>query len=336
MLKEGGDHLSAFRNFGISFLAALLIFGGVAYYAMGIVSTLFDKRRAEGDEQAWQDAEIWEDPALNTAMTPLKTGRSFNMVIIGIDDYSDEKPFYGSGDQLLLPQRAKATTILFVRFDKESRSIVMSNIPESTLVTMDYVTMTLGQAYGYRGAEYIKEKVSALTGMTVDFSFVLSGKEFANYALTNTIDKRITVPFDLTTTAKDGLPSKTFTKGQVLSNANDIYTLLHHNDYPLEQINLRYTLIRDIFLQMVRKFAVTNNPDGYYTQFIADLNTNMTKADVTLLIEVLATLPAYIDMPEDTTTLTVIDFYKNGFFAQDGSFTVDMAASRKAFEEYKK
>ena len=161
--------MSSFRNFGISFIAALLILGGVAYWAMGIVATLFDERRNQ-NESAQDDVKVeeYKDPQLNAGITPIKNGRSFNMVIIGIDEYTEGTPSYGSGDQLTVPKRGQATTILFVRFDKETRSIIMSSIPETTLVTVDYVTMTLGQAYGYRGAEYVKEKVSALTGMTID------------------------------------------------------------------------------------------------------------------------------------------------------------------------
>ena len=329
--------MSSFRNFGISFIAALLILGGVAYWAMGIVATLFDERRNQ-NESAQDDVKVeeYKDPQLNAGITPIKNGRSFNMVIIGIDEYTEGTPSYGSGDQLTVPKRGQATTILFVRFDKETRSIIMSSIPETTLVTVDYVTMTLGHAYGYRGAEYVKEKVSALTGMTIDFSFVLSGKEFATYATTKPTDKALTVPFDLTTTATAELPAKTFEKGQILRNANDIYALLHHRDYPLQQIHLRYTLVQDVFLQIIEKIAVTRDPILYYDNAIAGLNTNMTKADVALLIEVLTDLPVRIDEAENTTTVTVVDFYKNGSFANDGTFTVDMAATRKAFESYKK
>lgn len=329
--------MSSFRNFGISFIAALLILGGAAYWAMGIVATLFDEKRNKNDtEKDWLNVEEWEDPQLNVGMTPIKSGRSFNMVVIGIDEYTDETPSYGSGDQLTVPKRGAATAILFVRFDKESRSIIMSSIPESTLVTVDYVTMTLGQAYGYRGAEYVKEKVSALTGMTIDFSIVLSGKEFATYATTRPIDKTITVPFTVTTSEKDGLAAKTFEKGQKLKKAEDIYTLLHYNDYSLENVHLRYALIQDVFLQTFKNLAIPTTPEKYYDSFVSGLNTDMTKTDVILLIEVLRTLPLNIGSEENTTTVTVVDFYKNGYFEQDGTFTVDMTATRKAFESYKK
>jgi hypothetical protein len=328
--------MSSFRNFCISLVAALLILSAAAYNAIGIASTLFDEERNQGgNNQGGLDVEKYEDPNLNVT-APIKTGRSFNMIFIGIDDYTEDLPSYGSGEELTVPKRSKATTILFVRYDKENRSIIMSNIPASTVVTIDFVTMTLGEAFGYRGAEYVKEKASALTGLTIDFSFVFSGKEFAKYAVTKPLDKTYTVPFTVTTKATDTLPSKTFVKGQHISTEQEIYTLLQHDEYPISEIYLRYSLVQSFFLQTVKKLALPVTPETYYNTFLSDVNTNMTVSDLTVLMEVLTTLSINIDEPEHTTNIKVVDFYKQGSFLQDGRFTVDMASSRKAFENYKK
>ena len=332
--------MSGFRNFGIAFIAALVLLSGVAYWAMGLVANLFDPENNKNAPPDWQDTQKWEDPDAIAGLTPIKSGRSFNMVIIGTDydpqTYTDyQKPAGWDPTKLFLKRRAEATAILFVRFDKESRAIVMSSIPASTAVTVDHVKMTLGQAYGYKGSEFIRETVSALTGMTVDFSFEFSGRDFVKFTETRLLDHRYTVPFNLTTGTDKGLASKTFVKGQVLTEGNDLYTLIHHDDYTLTDIDKQFSLMRSIFLQTLEKVSVTNNPTVYYNSFISAMNTDMTKDDVEELIEVLYTLPLYIDAKEDATTLTVIDLYKLGSFSKDLTFTPDYTATRGAFKSYK-
>ncbi|MBP3321448.1 MAG: hypothetical protein J6M12_03755 [Clostridia bacterium] len=333
--------MSGFRNFGISFVAALVLLGGVAYWAMGLLANMFDPNNDQNNAPDWQDTQKWEDPDATAGLTPIKSGRSFNMVIIGTDYdpkiYNDyQKPENWGYEKLFLKRKVEATAILFVRFDKESRSIIMSSVPSSTAVMVDHVPMTLGQAYGYKGAEYVKDTVSALTGMTVDFSFVFSGRDFAEFTKTRLLDHRFTVPFDLTTGTDKGLAAQTFTKGQVLTSSDDLYTLIHHDDYDLLEIDKQFSLMRSIFLQTLKKITVTNNPTMYYNSFIAGMETNMTAEDVTQLIEVLYTLPLYIDATEDATTVKVIDLYKLGSFSKDLTFTPDYTATRGAFESYKK
>ena len=332
--------MSGFRNFGIAFIAALVLLSGVAYWAMGLVANLFDPENNKNAPPDWQDTQKWEDPDAIAGLTPIKSGRSFNMVIIGTDydpqTYTDyQKPAGWDPTKLFLKRRAEATAILFVRFDKESRAIVMSSIPASTAVTVDHVKMTLGQAYGYKGGEFIRETVSALTGMTVDFSFEFSGRDFVKFTETRLLDHRYTVPFNLTTGTDKGLASKTFVKGQVLTEGNDLYTLIHHDDYTLTDIDKQFSLMRSICLQTLEKVSVTNNPTVYYNSFISAMNTDMTKDDVEELIEVLYTLPLYINAKEDATTLTVIDLYKLGSFSKDLTFTPDYTATRGAFKSYK-
>lgn len=331
--------MSGFRNFGISFIAALILLSGVAYWAMGLIAGMFDPSSNKNQAPDWQDTQKWEDPAASAGLTPIKSGRSFNMVIIGTDYdpkiYTDYQKPANMGDKLFVKRHVKATSILFVRFDKESRAIVMSSVPATTAVTVNHVKMTLGQAYGYKGEGFVSETVSALTGMTVDFTFVFSGRDFASFVQDKLLDHRYTVPFDLTTGTDKGLPAKVFVKGQVLSSTNDLYTLIHHDDYPLTEIDRHYALTRSIFLQTLSKMTVTNNPATYYSRFIAGIDTNMTEKDVNQLIEVLYTLPLYIEAPEDTTTVTVIDLYKMGSFSKDLTFTPDYTVTRAAFQSYK-
>ena len=331
--------MTSFRNFGIAFVAALLVFAGLAYWGVGTLALLFNPADQGNKTPDWQDTQKWEDPAAQNKLTPIESGRSFNMVIVGTDydpvTYNDYDKTEGVLGQLVIKRKVEATTILFVRFDREQRAIVMSNIPCETLITVDHVQMTLGEAYEFKGAEFVSQKVSALTGMTVDFTFSFSGREFADFTDKRLLDSSFTVPNTVTTSTSKGLASKTFTKGQIISEKADLYTLLHHTDYSLSELKNRYALVQSIFLQTLKKITVTQNPDLYYNNYIAHLQTNMTKEDVSELMEVLYLLPLYIDAPEDTTTVLTLDYYKYGTFDQNGFFTPDMNSVKEAFAPYK-
>ncbi len=331
--------MSSLRNFGISFVAALLIFSGLAYYifSSGYLENLFDKQDdMHGSNQ--NQGVIFDPNAGTNDQTPIKTGRSFNMVVIGTDYdpivYNDYTSSGLSGKPEVL-RKVKASIILFVRFDKKERTIILSNIPAETTVTFDYVEMTLGEAYAFGGATYIKEKVSTLTGMTADFYVEFSGRDFAKYATTTLLTHDFTVPYTTTTDSSKGLSPMTFSKGQIISDADSIYTLLHYDGYSTATVGNRYATVQSFFLQVMKKLALTKNADYFYTTFVSPLNTDIVKEDITELIEVIYTLSLYIDDSSASTTLTTVDFYKYGNYLQDGTFVANTQAIKNIFNEFK-
>ncbi len=325
--------MSSLRNFGIAFIAALLIFSGTAYLALGYVSDLFT---AESEKSANEGpgSQIYEGPVNNTVEV-IKTGRSFNVVIVGTDYdpeiYSDYEAPKVNDNKLYVIRKIEATAILFVRFDKEMRALRICSIPVQTAVSVDHVPMTLGQAYGYKGVEYIRERVASYVGMSVDFIMEFSGREFAEFTQKKLLSHDFTVPISVTTTEEKGLQSMTFTEGQTVVGVNAIYTLLHHTNYALPNINDRNKLLESFFLQTISKLTVTNNPTVYYNTFISAIQTDMTQQDVTELIEVLYTLPLYIGANETPTVVSTVEFYKCGSYMSDGTFEVDQNAVRAAF-----
>ncbi len=327
--------MSSFRNFGIAFLVALLIFGGTAYLALGYVSELF---QADADEikKNGPGSEEFLGPVNPGTVDPIKSGRSFNMVIIGTDYdpeiYKDYTEPSNNGDKLFVARKVKATTILFVRFDKEHRALRIASIPAETQTTVDCVPMTLGQSYSFKGSDYIKNRVASLVGMSVDFVFEFSGREFAEFTQKRLLSRDFSVPVNVTTGNDKGLSPVTFRKGQIINNESAVYTLLHHTDYPITAVGDRHLLLSNFFLQTISKLSVTNNPSVYYNNFISRFKTDMSENDVKELIEVLYTLPLYIGSKEAPTTVSTVSIYKCGSYMSDGTFRADQAAVRAAFD----
>ena len=326
--------MSSLRNFGIAFVVAILIFGLTAYFGIGYVEKLFsaDNSSSIGDKA---DSQKFDANAGQKTKYAIKTGRSFNVVVIGTDydpvTYNDYKSNVKDG-KLHVTRKVEATAILFIRFDKENRALRISSIPAETAVTVDYVPMTLGQAYAYKGGDYIKDKVASYVGMAVDYLFVFTGREFAEFTQTKLLNHAYTVPVSVITTTEKGVSAMSFSQGSMISGELQIFTLLHHVNYGTERAGDRHKLLSDICLQTLTKLAVTDNASLFYRTFIAGLTTNMNQTDVQELIEVLYALPLYVNSSEAPTTVSIVDFTACGSYTSEGSFFVNEADAHNAFD----
>ena len=324
--------MSSVRNFGIAFVVSLLLFSLLAYFAVGYVGKLF---AAENDNKrnAGPDSKKYDTDSGDKDAEIIKSGRSFNAVIIGTDydpqSYSDYTAPAVDDGKLHVTRKVKATAILFVRFDKDRRAIRVASIPAETYITVDYVPMTLGEAYGYKGGAFLKDRVSSLVGMSADFLFEFSGREFAAFTVKNLLTHDFTVPISVTTTTEKRIPSMTFTKGQTVKSENALFTLLHHTDYKLTEVADRHTLLTSIFLQTLSKLTVTSDPAKYYAA-LKPLNPDMSQSDLAEVMEVLYTLPLYIGASETPTTVSVVNVYKLGSY-QGSTFRMDENAVQSAF-----
>ena len=289
--------MSSLRNFAIAFIIALLALAGVAYYAMGVVSTLFDPEESLEIPADKREVKRFDGGIGDAVSDELKTGRSFTMLIVGTDydpqvyDYTQDK----SG-HLTVPKRVRATAIYFARFDKEKRAIQLCLIPSSTLVTVDYVEMELGAAYAFKGAEFLRDQVSGITGLAIDYLFEFSGRQF----VANGPKTLYTVPFSIDIPSYKGVVGGSFVKGQQITGSA-LYTYLHYDGYSPMQFTDRIAVMDGIFLQTMTKFAASGDATEYYGK-IASFSTDMTQKDTEELFEVLTTLPLFVDASASSTS----------------------------------
>ena len=124
--------MSSLRNFGIALLISLLIFSGVAYFAMGVVADLFAPDEEANVDKGNQNVENYDDTIGKNDQNAIKTGRSFNLLVIG----TDRDPLVYNYDERnstkpVVPKRVKATTLLFVRFDKYCKTCKHEKLEEN-------------------------------------------------------------------------------------------------------------------------------------------------------------------------------------------------------------
>ncbi|MBQ9467579.1 MAG: hypothetical protein IJU52_01055 [Clostridia bacterium] len=320
--------MSSLRNFGIAFLIALVAFAAIAYYSVGVMASLFDPQNKTEISGAKREVKHLDGEVGGDISTALKSGRSFTVLIVGTDHdpqvYSYEG---GAAGTLTVPRRVRATTVFLARFDKEQRAFEFCLVPSSTLVEVDYVKMELGQAYAYKGAEFIRDQVSGLTGLAVDYLFEFSGRQF----IKNAPRTPYVVPLSLDVPDYKGLNGASFVEGSSFGGEM-LYTYLHYDAFPIVRYHERIKIVEDLFIQTLVKFA-GDDPDAYYAK-IAPLHTDMTKEDVAELLEVLTALPLFVGSSEKSTTVIDLEIYKCGTYDASGGFTLDRTMVDALFKPY--
>lgn len=186
--------LPALRNFLITLLIALLVFGPIAYFLTGLLIDcigpsfgIIDPGAVPGSDPAGTTDPVIDPPPVST------NGTSFNMLIVGTDyqpsilsDYPPDAfinyPLFETGSALspsgsmsdyTLHRSINADVILLLRVDKTNGRLLFSYIPSDMLVTTGGVEMTLSETYTARGIAYLAEKVMALTGFSIDFYTII-------------------------------------------------------------------------------------------------------------------------------------------------------------------
>lgn len=200
--------LSAFKNFGVTFLISAVLFGLLAYFAAGFVTgTMSNIMTKEEDElseimqnpnaQTPIDAE--SDSAESTPTVPstdekVPDGESFNFLVVTTDYRPDLYENYqptlehmnsvadwysvsAADTRGCLSEdyrTVRATSILLVRADKENRAYTYTYFSPETQVYTQSGYHTLGDVYTYYGTQKIVDHVHAMTGVDVDYTLLLN------------------------------------------------------------------------------------------------------------------------------------------------------------------
>ncbi len=194
--------LSAFKNFGVTFLIAAVIFGVVAYFAVGFVidaaNNIMENEIGELESiiQTPDDDAGDDETGVETVVPGEEeiVGESFNFLVITTDYrpdiYSDYKPTQNSIDInnwddadskdtagfLTKEYRAKsASSIILVRVDKENKQYIYSYISPMIRVYTSSGERTLAEVYEYYGKQTLTDYVNALTGIKPKYTFLVNG-----------------------------------------------------------------------------------------------------------------------------------------------------------------
>lgn len=251
MAEHGTDGsvpmLSAFKNFIITLLIASAIFGVIAYFATQFVTAtvgdILDDEEAALDNiitstkpESDSTDETTEDG--QQVIQEEIQGDSFSFVVVTSgyrpDLFDDYKPatdtlrnqigtFQTASDScgiLSKSYREKhATAVILVRMDKERRQVTYTYITPETRVFTSTGYHTLGEVYEYYGYQRVGEYVTSLTGIAVDYTFLLDGYNFDEFlALLGTVwvnnPKDIYAEGNIHTTRSENTRTRTNEQGE--------------------------------------------------------------------------------------------------------------------------
>ena len=194
--------LSGFKNFLVTFLAAALLFGIIAIvmtgYVSGVVTNILDGEqnkptdiKGEVDETSSND----DTPTPDNPSLPMPDGSSFTFVAVGTDYYPDKYDDYFYNETYLTKATSKvkksedavgllsgtklrylrATWVALVRADRECREYAVCYFSPETEISSQSGVATLGDIYGTYGMDALCEYLTVLTGLDVNYRFVIDG-----------------------------------------------------------------------------------------------------------------------------------------------------------------
>ena len=186
--------MASFRKFLVTFIAFILLFGIIGYFATnfisGIVDDIMDKNEGKNNPGAEDGSGNGETPP--DAYASIE-GKSYSFLIL-ITDFDPENKSYAPDDSTVkeittgiknakssvgmlkkYSGRVRATSAVLVKVDKEAGEYFICYISPETRLYTPAGALAIGDVYGLYGINTVKQYVKGMTGIDVDYHFVLDG-----------------------------------------------------------------------------------------------------------------------------------------------------------------
>jgi len=193
--------LSALKNFAVTFVISILIFGIIAYFATIFVTdtmtSILDNEKEELDHiiQNPDGNETGDDPVKDPVTDPdLPAGESFELLLVTTDYrpdlydnyHPDIEKMYQTNWEVQDPtttlgclsgdyRDVNITSLVLVCIDKETKSVVYTYISPNSRVYTPVGYSTLNDVYHYYGSSSVISHVYAMTGIDPEYTFVIEG-----------------------------------------------------------------------------------------------------------------------------------------------------------------
>ncbi len=175
--------MSAVRNFVITLLISLLIFGFVAYGILEFATDAFGLDSAGGNKKpsdiVGEDTEEVTPPITPPDEFDKLNGKSMTVLFVGTDylpdifndyQYPDKRPDGFTGEV----REIQTEVMILVRVNKETGECVFCPIPANTYIRIDGHTEELKSLYHKKGIEALREQITALTGLPIDYHAIVT------------------------------------------------------------------------------------------------------------------------------------------------------------------
>lgn len=349
----GGNSVNSLRNFFITFLIAILVFGICAYFITGFIYDSIDGLLSGNNKPVETTEGVSGDvtTAPSEVINPLDDidGESFTVLLIGTDyrpsvyddyhpDVASQYPSFPSSEKLIgyggaLPEypyrTVHADAVMLIRVSKEKQTIAYLSIPSNAQLNIGGVNTTVADLYYEKGLDYFVSKMSGITGVPIDY-YALASIEL----LDNVVNALGSVTYEVPCNMEyedDTYGFKiSLRKGTQEINGNKAVQLLSFNSYEDSSLSREKTAVG--FLQALAlkmtNVANINKASDVFKSVSKHLYTDITAED----------LAANLDLIFSYSRFKVISVeYPGSYFSRDGKLMfnpyINLAITK--MEEYK-
>lgn len=345
--------LPSLRNFAITFLVSLCIFGALAYFLAGFAMENFSQGfRGDKDTDTADTTAVTEetqgvfnpfdDP--DEVETTTIQGNSFNFVLIGLDyqpevfdDYPELMGDYltaalaGTQDETLsktlsyeMMRDISADAVIVGRIDKEERRLVLTALSGNTRVFIDGVHTELGSVFIDKGLDFFLGKITALTGFSLDY-YAVVGIPAMEGIIEQLGGLSFKVPCDMEYEDPKEELTISLKAGEQWLSGEDAMHVLRYAGYADRDIS-RMAVIRDMAASMmtsVQKITTLSSAPELYKTLKNGIATNLRLSDFTDNLDLIFRVGSF----------TVVDYTYPGKMVDSGGIPMFVPDTQKAIAE---
>lgn len=353
--------MSAIKNFIITFCISVLLLGLLAYFIMSyamdnVILTMFnspndpdttqtvDNNLPDDNPVTETDADgnpvITEEPNENSEEAFIVYDEieadTFTVLLIGTDYQPDILNDYDLSEinenisGFPIPERPiSADSIVMLHINKDLKKFVVSSIPSNMQVLVDGVYTKLGILYNDKGIDFLCGKVTAVTGIKIDYYASIALSDFKDI-----IDEIGGITYDVPINMEYEDPEQelyiNLSKGEQLLDGDKALQLLRYRSYSNDDVT-RMSVISSfgkIMLKKLTSYEYYTQAVSLYSKFIEKIETNFTES----------TLIANIDLIFAYSQMEIVDIIYPGAIRStkdDTYFEPNIQSALTTYREYK-
>lgn len=321
--------MSGFKNFLLTFVISLAVFGLIAVAVVGIVLDTMgisaDRGDAHGDVTTYYENDTvgYED---TSTVNPELDGNSFNMLFVGLDytpklfydiynpSSVDKLPAYnsdiiaGSAAENMEYREISADAIVLMSVSKERREFAFTSFSPTTIVTMGNASVFLYEIYETYGISSLSSAVSTLTGLPIDRYAIIGMDDFAG--LVDIIDGvDFNVPCDMVYDDYRGQLHINLTAGKQHLDGETALQVLRFNSYKDtdgSRMKTTVAFVKEVISKMTNPKYITKAA-ALFRQAEKMLVTNFSASDLSTNLDLIFSyhdfMSVTIEPPGNYTTI---------------------------------
>ncbi|NCA97482.1 MAG: LytR family transcriptional regulator, partial [Bacteroidia bacterium] len=224
----------------------------------------------------------------------------------------------------LKAREVSADSVMLIKIDETAKEFVFSVLPADMKVQADGGDVRLGSLYSLKGIHYMRNKVTAMTGLTIDFFAVVSIPGF-----TAIIDElggiNMTVPVDMNYVDESQQLTIRLNKGAQTLSGTDAVNMLRYKLYSNGDTSRRamaVTFARALLRKMTVPAFMTQSAE-LYSALSKYIETDFTLNDLILYLHLILLYPEFTST-EINYPGTAGSFDSNTYFEPDLSSAISL------------